>query len=365
MAKRIFALAFLLCVPAAFGAGAPSPMPASGSKPEVSRTAAEYKYVGPGSCSATACHGGVQPLALTSVLQNEYSTWAVQDPHAKAYRSLENAVSQRMARILGIGDPTKAQKCLVCHALDASAEQKGRDFDIADGVSCESCHGPASAWLGPHTLKGSSMEKFTGMGMINLKNLERRAEQCNTCHVGTREKEVDHDMIGAGHPDLVFELDSYDAIMPPHWKPAPEADEGIRTWSIGQATYLRDALARLARHAQKPEWPEYSELDCFACHHSLSKPENSWRQDRGYPGRATATPPWNASHYMVFRIVARDLDAASGREMESELDSLYKLMSSRNASKRIEIADTAKRAGELAGRYVEKINQTSFDRART
>ena len=46
------------------------------------------KYVGPGSCAASACHGGVQPSSVTSVLQNEYSTWVVRDAHFKAYQSL-------------------------------------------------------------------------------------------------------------------------------------------------------------------------------------------------------------------------------------------------------------------------------------
>src|SRR4051812_30829991 len=68
------------------------------------------KYIGAGSCSATACHGGVQPRTITSVLQNEYSVWVVQDSHAKAYRSLQNPVSLRMGRILGIGKPEGAPK---------------------------------------------------------------------------------------------------------------------------------------------------------------------------------------------------------------------------------------------------------------
>src|SRR5437762_10960799 len=83
------------------------PAAAAGQK----QSASVSKYIGPGSCSATACHGGVQPRNVTRVLQNEYSTWAVQDPHAKAYRSLENSVSQRMGRILGV-NPASSQRCL-------------------------------------------------------------------------------------------------------------------------------------------------------------------------------------------------------------------------------------------------------------
>src|SRR6266849_2533753 len=56
-------------------------------------TGQQSKYVGPGSCSATACHGSVQPRHETKVLQNEYSTWVLQDKHAKAQQVLNNMVS--------------------------------------------------------------------------------------------------------------------------------------------------------------------------------------------------------------------------------------------------------------------------------
>ena len=72
------------------------------------------QYTGPGSCSSTSCHGGVQPRTETTVLQNEYSTWAVQDKHPKAYLALMNDVGKRMGRILNI-TPEKDKRCLVCH----------------------------------------------------------------------------------------------------------------------------------------------------------------------------------------------------------------------------------------------------------
>src|SRR4029453_16086412 len=32
-------------------------------------------YVGPGSCSAVACHGAIRPASGGRILQTEYSTW--------------------------------------------------------------------------------------------------------------------------------------------------------------------------------------------------------------------------------------------------------------------------------------------------
>lgn len=321
------------------------------------------KYVGPGSCSASACHGGVQPVLNGRVLQNEYSTWVVQDPHAKAFRSLENPVSQRMGKILGIGDPAKAHKCLACHALDVPAEQRARDFDIAEGVSCESCHGPASAWLGPHIVKNWAPKQSIALGMFDLYDIERRSEKCLDCHLGTPQKEVDHEMIAAGHPDLVFELDSYSAIMPPHWKPASDPNSGARAWAVGQAVQLRDSLLRLARHADSPKWPEYSELDCFSCHHSLTKPENSWRQAEGYAGRTPGTPPWNAAHYAMVRFVAQNIAPASATQLERAFEELFRVRSRAGAPK-AEIAAAARKAAEASDGVLKEVSTASIGRDR-
>lgn len=323
-----------------------------------------FKYIGAGSCSATACHGGVQPKTVTSVQQNEYSIWVVQDSHAKAYRSLQNAVSLRMGKILGIGKPENAPKCLACHALSVPAAQKGRDFDIADGVSCESCHGPASGWLGPHTTKDFPRARSVALGMYDTSDLVRRSEKCLTCHLGTKDKEVDHQMIAAGHPDLVFELDSYSAIMPPHWKPVADGNYGVKTWSVGQAVKLREALNRLGRRSRGPVWPEYSELDCFSCHHSLTKAENSWRQERGYPNRMPGAPPWNAAHYAIFRVLAKDTNAEASQRLEKELAEIYRLTTQPGAA-RNQIEESARRGADLAGQFASQINALNFDRART
>jgi hypothetical protein len=66
------------------------------------------KYVGPGSCSAVACHGGIQPHMTTKVLQNEYSTWVTQDKHARAYTALTGTLGRQMAAVLKIGPADKA-----------------------------------------------------------------------------------------------------------------------------------------------------------------------------------------------------------------------------------------------------------------
>jgi hypothetical protein len=94
------------------------------------------KYNGPGGCAASSCHGSVQPKLVTRIFQNEYSIWIAQDKHAKSYAVLSNAVSVRMGKILDIGPPTQAPKCLACHALSVTPDQRAQTFELDDGVSC-------------------------------------------------------------------------------------------------------------------------------------------------------------------------------------------------------------------------------------
>src|ERR1043166_1525900 len=121
-------------------------------KAQSSKSSTEAKYIGPGSCAATACHGSVKPVAESRIFQNEYSTWILKDKHARAYQALTSEVGERMARILKLGAKAEeAPKCLACHALYTTPEQRGRPSEITEGVSCENCHGPAQAWLGQNT----------------------------------------------------------------------------------------------------------------------------------------------------------------------------------------------------------------------
>src|SRR4030088_650125 len=84
------------------------------------------KYIGPGSCAATSCHGSVKPVAGSRILQNEYSTWIIKDKHSHAYQALTGEIGERIARILKLNSKAEeAPKCLACHALYTTQEQRG------------------------------------------------------------------------------------------------------------------------------------------------------------------------------------------------------------------------------------------------
>ncbi len=324
----------------------------------------DAKYTGPGSCSSPSCHGGVQPRQQSSVLQNEYSTWVVKDKHTKAFAVLTNPIGKRMGQILGLAHPETEQKCLVCHSLNVSADMRTRSFDLNEGVSCENCHGPASKWLGPHTEDKWTHAQSVQAGMHDNRDLIQRSEKCLECHLGTAHASVDHQMIAAGHPDLYFELDSFSVAMPRHWKEPVDKDPwiGVRTLGAGQAVQLRENLQRVARRAQGGVWPEYSELDCFACHHNLVAAKDSWRQNRGYPERKAGNPPFNMSRYAVFERFAAEVDRPASQQLHADLDQVFRLVSD-PASDRRQVAAAAGRAAGVADRLAHSIAAARFDPA--
>jgi hypothetical protein len=169
-------------------------------------------------------------------------------------------------------------------------------------VACEACHGPAEQWLGTHT-RQNSHEASVKAGMIDTKNLEIRAKTCLACHLGAPGQEVDHELIAAGHPDLAFELDTFTAAQPAHHRPAPPAMRQ-RGWAVGQAVALAESMRLLQTHAEK-SWPEFSDLECYQCHHDLRA--ESWRIQRGYPGRKPGALQVSAARIEMVRALVSAL----------------------------------------------------------
>ncbi|MBY0526391.1 MAG: cytochrome c family protein [Gemmataceae bacterium] len=258
--------------------------------------------VGTSSCSGRACHGGIEPVAGSNGLPGEYTTYILKDPHAlKAFAVLNTDRSRIMVRNLRhlpeIQDaqPQKDALCLSCHGQGAEPSSQRQWLD--DGFGCESCHGASRKWLEPHTSvnwKHRTAEDKQALGFVPLTSMSDRARACTQCHVGTGERQVDHDLIAAGHPRLNFEFSTYLANLPRHWQPDKDKDLASAWWA-GQSASAGAALELLAYRADarnKRPWPEFAEYDCFACHHDLKA--DSTRIKRGYPDRVPGTLPWSA-----------------------------------------------------------------------
>jgi hypothetical protein len=241
---------------------------------------------GVASCAAASCHGGPKANQY-SVSSFSYTAWADGDKHARAFDVLFDARSVRMAKLLGLGEPHQERRCLNCHSMQGSCEQTLPESVLADGVGCEVCHGNASKWRTIHYLpewqtlsKAERSEKF---GYEDLSTPMARGKKCVACHVGAEGRDVDHDLIAAGHPRLMFELAAYQRLQPIHWNTRGKAeshpDFSERSWSVGQALSIA-AAARLLSHRTEvadaaeqqgapSHWPELAEFDCYACHHDL------------------------------------------------------------------------------------------------
>lgn len=274
----------------------PAPLPVHASS--------AARWVGAGSCAASNCHGSAAPIPGLSILGNEYPTW-IDDPHARAYDTLHSPRSERIARNLSGGKDDQYKpayldnRCLACHstprphhALESTAWMN------PDGVGCESCHGAAREWLGPHTTSWwktlDASSKLAQYGFRDTKTIATRAETCVGCHVGSRDRDlsardVNHDLIAAGHPRLAYEFAAYHDRLPRHWVEKGDntsPDFATRAWFAGQASTLASAIALTRDRAANPEapWPEFAEYSCFGCHHSLA--DQGWRA----PPRAVQAP---------------------------------------------------------------------------
>jgi hypothetical protein len=124
------------------------------------------KYVGADKCKL--CHN--KPST-----GDQYAKW-LKDPHSQAFKTLSNAASMDYAKKNGIADPSAEPKCLKCHSTSARADAKLRGPILnSEGISCETCHGPGSAYKSPAIMKNVAQAKTMGL-IIPDKKL------CLECH---------------------------------------------------------------------------------------------------------------------------------------------------------------------------------------
>ena len=188
------------------------------------------KFVGSVGCKSSSCHGGAGEK------RSQYITWSQKDFHTRAYTILLDARSARIGEALGIGQTQSSARCTVCHSpfQSVAADRLAATARPDEGVSCENCHGAAEPWLRGHTRTDWTCATRVSAGMHDLRNLYVRANACVACH-----QNVDADILKAGHPELVFELDSQSINEPKHWREDDPAI-GPRSWLIGQAVALRE-----------------------------------------------------------------------------------------------------------------------------
>ena len=272
------------------------------------------KLVGSASCATAACHGG---LSGHKFVGSEFPIWSARDPHSRAYSVLRNDLSRQMAEQLKLPKPAhESAVCLNCHSPATSADSKQSSISGRkpfDGVDCEQCHGPAERWLTEHVRtdwKTRSADDKRRRGYRDLTDVLTRANTCADCHVGAPGRDVNHELIAAGHPRLFFELSTFHANWPKHWPaesdakrhPVAESATGgsifeAKLWAVGQVVTAQRSLELLVQRAelaqqQPAKWPELAEWNCFACHHDLQT--SSWWQSKDGTQRPRVSFRWNS-----------------------------------------------------------------------
>lgn len=284
------------------------------------------KHLGVASCASGVCHGSVRPRSGTRVLQNEYVTWSQRDRHRVAYQTLLTAQSQQIAANLGLANAHEASLCLDCHADNVAPEQQGERFLISDGVGCEACHGGSEHYISAHADSDNARKVSLDAGLYPSDNTQARAELCLSCHLGTPDKMASHDIMGAGHPRLAFELDTFSILQPAHYavdddyRELKSHTDSMSTWVIGQTSSALQSLHLISARLDKGgQFPELALFDCHACHHSMN--EARWLADQDGQLPAGSVRLNVANFVMLFAIasiVSEPLEATL-RKQVSEL----------------------------------------------
>ncbi len=341
----------------AVGPGAAQDPGGEGAEP-AQRLYSAGEFVGPATCASGNCHGRSAPGGDYEVLQNEFTTWIYDDPHHGAHESLLDERSALIARNLNLeGEPSAAPLCLTCHALTVPRGRRAGQVKAADGVSCESCHGAAGGWLERHTEAAWTYRDSVAQGLTDLRDVRVRARVCLRCHLGDPERQVDHELLAAGHPELVFELDNYSEAMPPHWR---RRTDGVRSWAAGQVEAFRHGLLQLARRTRTEKWPEFAEMSCDTCHHPLA--EGRWRQLRGFELRA-GMPSWSPARWLVLRRVVEAFAPEEAAALDPEVEKIARDVSLLSAPPE-RVRDAAERAAAILDRVLPKVARAAWSEER-
>jgi hypothetical protein len=295
---------------------------------ELPQYAAE-KHMGVATCANSSCHSVTQLEEPSNVLQNEYRTWLFHDRHSKAYTTLLSDESKRIAVKLGIENAATADVCLDCHSDNVPEDKRGPEFYLTDGVGCEACHGGSEKWIGRHILTPYSAERNQVDGMYPSSDLAARTKLCASCHVGNEKKLATHTIMGAGHPRLGFELDTFTIRQPEHYVVDDDyiarknLDNPVLRLLVGSAVQAQAVANNLSGalidHPQGH--PEVSLYDCYSCHHSLS--DLKWQQRPSTAGLKPGAIRLNDSSFILLAGLIGALDGDLQREMLSGIKRLH------------------------------------------
>jgi hypothetical protein len=126
-----------------------------------------HSFVGAEKCKM--CHNSPAKGA-------QFTKWT-ESKHSKAFATLASEESKKIAAAKGIADPQKDSQCLRCHVTGsgAPADKLIDKYKAADGVGCESCHGPGGDYWKMDVMKDKAKAVAAGLVIPN-------EATCKGCH---------------------------------------------------------------------------------------------------------------------------------------------------------------------------------------
>jgi hypothetical protein len=130
-----------------------------------------HQYVGAAKCKT--CHA-------KELIGDQYGVWRTKDPHRRAFATLQTEASRAIAAERGLATPAhEAPECLECHvtAFGVPATQVATLLAPAEGVQCESCHGPGRDYRKKKIMSDHELAHAKG-----LWHAADDATICTKCH---------------------------------------------------------------------------------------------------------------------------------------------------------------------------------------
>jgi hypothetical protein len=215
-------------------------IPAQGEKRSHLRPRSSHDTLEASTCQK--CHG-------------DQNAWWFNDRHFAAIDPFFDRDPKvvKIARLYGLS-PSKMRRggslCMDCHGTVATARSTA---SVEDGVSCQSCHGPAADYIEIHQegdlslgLRRPGFQKALQAGMKNLHDLETALTNCASCHYVT-----DPRLLSAGHPSGLDFDPAENLPKIKHWRAEIAPAERLRSvWNGVLAKRGAVPKVRQARLAQ-------------------------------------------------------------------------------------------------------------------
>jgi hypothetical protein len=133
--------------------------------------AQQAEYIGNSACKT--CHS-------QAAKGEQWNKWKA-SKHATALETLKSPKAIELAKAKGItAAPSEAPECLKCHVTgyDPAKKAAPEKITMADGVQCESCHGPSSL----HQADGKKLLMKDTTIDVKVNQPLPTADACTKCH---------------------------------------------------------------------------------------------------------------------------------------------------------------------------------------